>query len=143
MKHNEHEVKEFRRTMLELGVDRVVVIDPVVRTIEQGIQFLPTDPKHWLYDPAEFTRGVLKPRELPDNMCPAIYYSMAIHVNGNVVPCCRDPRGTEVMGNIFTQSLDEIWNGRPFQDLRERIHRDQSSVEICRLCSSYPAGRLN
>ncbi|HEV3141437.1 MAG TPA: radical SAM/SPASM domain-containing protein, partial [Vicinamibacterales bacterium] len=100
MKHNEHEVDRFRHELRDLGADRVVVIDPCVRTIEQGHKFLPTDRAHWFYDEGAFERGVLRPKVLPDNVCPWIYYSMAIHVNGDVVPCCRDPRGTEVMGNI-------------------------------------------
>jgi len=142
MKHNEHEADRFQREMRELGVDRAAVIDPCVRTIAQGHKFLPTDKAHWFYDEGAFERGILRPKVLPDNVCPMIYYSLAIHVNGNVVPCCRDPRGTEVMGNIFTQSLDEIWNGPRYRDLRERVQRDQGSVEICRLCSSYPVSRI-
>lgn len=138
MKHNEHEVDLFRRRMEELGVDRASVIDPVVRNVDQGKAYLPTDRERWLYDEQAFADGVLRPKIVPDNVCPWIYYSMAIHVNGNVVPCCRDPRGTEVMGNILTQSLDEIWNGSRYRSLRERIHRDQGSVAICSLCSSYP-----
>ncbi len=143
MKHNEHEVDEFRRSMLALGADDTVVIDPCVRTIEQGKQFLPTNTLHWIYDEGAFARGVLRPKVLPDNVCPWIYYSIAIHVNGNVVPCCRDPRGEEVMGNILEQDLDTIWNGPQFVRLRERIQRDQGSVGICRLCSSYPVSKVH
>jgi len=143
MKHNEHEVTRFRETMLALGADDAVVIDACVRTVEQGHQFLPTDRALWFYDSAAFERGVLRPKVLPDNVCPWIYYSLAIHVNGNVVPCCRDPRGDEVMGNILEQGLDEIWNGPKFRALRQRIQQDQGAVGICRLCSSYPVSKVH
>jgi radical SAM protein with 4Fe4S-binding SPASM domain len=143
MKHNEHEVATFRKTMAELGVDEAQVIDPCVRTVEQGRQMLPTDRAHWYYDPAAFEAGVLRPKTLPDNDCPWIYYSITIHVNGNVVPCCRDPKGLEVVGNLLTESLDAVWNGERFQDFRRRLHRDQGSIEICRLCSAYGASAIN
>lgn len=143
MKHNEHEAEAFREQMLALGADDAVVIDACVRTVEQGHQFLPKDRALWFYDAAAFDRGVLRPKVLPDNTCPWIYYSLAIHVNGNVVPCCRDPRGAEVMGNIFRQDLDEIWNGEPYREFRARIHRDQGAVGICRLCSSYPVSAIH
>lgn len=143
MKHNEHEVDAFRRLVAEFGGDEATVIDPCVRTMAQGEQFLPLNKVHWVYDEAGFARGILRPKSVPDNVCPWIYYSLAIHVNGNVVPCCRDPRGDEVMGNIFEQSLDEIWNGERFRDLRVRIQRDQGSVGICRLCSGYPASKVH
>lgn len=143
MKHNEHEVETFRRRMLELGADRASVIDPCVRTIEQGLQFLPNDRKHWLYDESAFSRGVLRPKIVPDNVCPWIYYSLAVLVSGDVVPCCRDPLGTEIMGNLLSQSLDDVWNGQLFREFRQRIASDQGSVAICRLCSSYPVSRIH
>ena len=143
MKHNEHELPDFERTVRELGADAAVVIDPCVRTIEQGHQFLPTDRGHWLYDERSFAQGVLRPKVLPDNTCPWIYYSIAIHVNGDVVPCCRDPKGEEVMGNILKEDLDAIWNGPRYRAFRERIHKDQGAVGICALCSSYPVSRIH
>jgi radical SAM protein with 4Fe4S-binding SPASM domain len=142
MKHNEHEVEGFARLMKELGADKWEVIDPCVRTVEQGRQMLPTDRAHWYYDPEAFEKGVLRPRVLPDNECPWIYYSMTVQVNGDVVPCCRDPKGTEVVGNLLSQSLDEVWNGEPYRAFRARVHRDQGSVEICRLCSAYGASAI-
>jgi len=142
MKHNEHEVDKFKQRMAELGVDEIRVIDPCVRTIDQGRAMLPSDKAHWYYDVEAFEQGVLRPKVLPDNSCPWIYYSMAIHVNGDVVPCCRDPKGEEVMGNLLTQNLDEIWNGERYQNFRRRILSDQGNVGICHLCSSYPASTI-
>lgn len=142
MKHNEHEVETFRKTMKEIGVDEAVVIDPCVRTVDEGKVFLPEDKSHWFYDPDAFERGQLRPRFLPPNECPWIYYSMAIHVSGNVVPCCRDPLGKHVMGNLLTQSMDEIWNGEKYRAFRESLHKDQGQLEICRLCSSYPSSPI-
>ncbi len=143
MKHNEHELAQFKETVRALGADAAVVIDPCVRTIEQGNQFLPADKAHWLYDEKSFASGFLRPKVLPENTCPWIYYSLAIHVNGDVVPCCRDPKGEEVMGNIFQQDLEGIWNGARYREFRERIHKDQGSVGICALCSSYPVSRIH
>jgi len=143
MKHNEHEVDLFRKVMAEIGVDAAQVIDPCVRTVEQGNQMLPSDRNHWYYDPEAFERGVLRPRFLPDNDCPWIYYSMTVQVNGDVVPCCRDPKGVEVVGNLIRQPLDEVWNGVKLRAFRERLHRDQGSIEICRLCSAYGVSEIN
>lgn len=143
MKHNEHEVELFQKTMMEWGADRALIVDPCVRTVEQGKVLLPVNKAHWIYDQAAFDRGVLKPKDLPDNTCPWIYYSLAIHVNGDVVPCCRDPKGQEVMGNILRESLDDIWNGPKYREFRARIMSDQGAVGICKLCSSYPVSRIH
>jgi radical SAM protein with 4Fe4S-binding SPASM domain len=137
MKHNEHEVQTFKKTMADLGVDQFTVIDPCVRTHEQGLQYLPSDQAHWQYDPEAFKQGKVRPRFYPPNECPWIYYSLSIHVSGNVVPCCRDPLGENVMGNILKESLDSIWNGPKFREFRRTLHEDQGKINICRLCSSY------
>lgn len=137
MKHNEHETEIFKKKLLEMGADEAIIIDPCVRTIEEGHKFLPTDKKHWQYDVSAFEKGELKPNSLPPNECPWIYYSISIHVNGSVVPCCRDPLGVQVMGNLVTESLDEIWNGEKYVKFRKKLHKDQSQLDICRLCSAY------
>lgn len=142
MKHNEHEVAEFKHRMAEIGVDEASIIDPCVRTVEQGNQYLPADRNHWYYDAEAFRRGLLRPKVLPNNECPWIYYSLAIHVNGDVVPCCRDPKGEEIMGNLLREELDQVWNGERYQEFRRRLHHDQGKIGICRLCSAYPVSQI-
>ena len=139
MKHNEHEIGDFYRKAKELGVDQATVISPCVRTVEQGECFLPTSDEFWLYDREVFEKNhQLVPKYFfTPNSCPWIYYTMTIQVNGDVVACCRDPRGTMIMGNLIEQPLEEVWNGKPFQELRRMIARDQSRVNLCQLCGGY------
>jgi len=137
MKHNEHERETFEKKLIEFGADEAVVIDPCVRTMEEGHKYLPKNKIYWQYDIDSFNKGELKPNSLPPNECPWIYYSVSIHVNGSIVPCCRDPIGVQVMGNLLTQSMDEIWNGEKYIAFRKQLHKDQGKIEICRLCSSY------
>jgi radical SAM protein with 4Fe4S-binding SPASM domain len=142
MRHNEHEVELFRRTMAEIGVDEAAVIDPCVRTVAQGELYLPSNERHWYYDPQAFRAGELRPRVSPEDSCPWLYYSLTVHANGDVVPCCRDPKGDYVMGNLLDQGLREIWHGERYRAFRARLLRNQSLLDICRLCSGYPASAL-
>jgi radical SAM protein with 4Fe4S-binding SPASM domain len=142
MKHNEQEIDRFKSLMSQFGVDEALIVDPCVRTLEQGKELLPSDEKHWFYDPEAFRQGHLRPRKVPNNGCPWIYYSMAILVNGDVVPCCRDATGEFVMGNILHQSLEQIWNGKKFRDFRARLNQNQGNISICRLCSGYGVSAL-
>lgn len=142
MKHNEHQVEEFIEWCKEIGVDSFNIIDPCVRTVEQGNQYLPTNKDNWIYDPKKFEEGQLQRRVIPQNDCPWIYYSMTIMSNGDVSPCCHDACGKETMGNILTQELEEIWNGDKYQNFRDRIHTNQKNVDICRLCSGYGVSEI-
>lgn len=142
MRHNENEVIAFKNKMKELGVDEAVVIDPCVRTIEQAHEMLPTDTAHWLYDPIALNEGILRPKIVPKNECPWLYYSLTIQVSGNVVPCCRDARGNYIMGNILEQDLMEIWNGEKFKKFRNMINTNQNKINLCKLCSGYGLGLI-
>jgi MoaA/NifB/PqqE/SkfB family radical SAM enzyme len=137
MRHNEHEVPAFLRWAKEIGVDVANVVDPCVRNMLEGYAYLPKDRKYWFYDEKAFEQGVLKPRVLPQNECQWIWNSMQINWNGEAVPCCRDPNGKHVLGNVFEDGLMRVFNGRKARNFRRRILTEQGKVDICKLCSSY------
>lgn len=142
MKHNEHEVPEFLRWAKEIGVDQANVIDPCVRTVAEGQTMLPSDKRYWFYDEDAFSRGVLKPKHTPNNECTWVWNSVMVNWDGSVVPCCRDPNGKHVLGNVFETPLAEIWNGEAMRSFRKRIVTAQSQVDICELCSGYGVPQL-
>lgn len=142
MKHNEHQVDEFIQWCKEIGVDSFNIIDPCVRTVEQGIQYLPTNKDNWIYDPEKFKEGKLQRRVIPNNDCPWIYYSLNIMANGDISPCCHDACGKETMGNILEEEFEDIWNGKKYQNFRNKIHTNQKNINICKLCSGYGTAEL-
>ena len=142
LKPNEHQVEDFIKLARELEVDEYQVIDPCVRTVEQGRELLPTDKAHWIYDLAAFERGELKPRVTPHNYCEWIYSTVTIQVNGDVVPCCRDPLGKWVLGNVFDENIYDIWNGERFKALRRAVATRQKDLPLCALCEGYSMPEL-
>jgi len=137
MRHNEHEVPAFLKWAKEIGVDTANVIDPCVRNILEGHAYLPREHKYWYYDAEAFARGILKPKVLPNNECLWIWNSLQINWNGDAVPCCRDPNGLHILGNVFDQGLGRVFNGAPAREFRRRVLTEQGNIDICRLCSGY------
>ena len=138
MKHNENEVEGFKKLAEDIGVDGASIIKPCVRTPEQAREMLPSGPEYWIYDKKALQeKGVLRPKMTGGDPCPWIYYSLTILVNGDVVPCCMDPRGRYVMGNLLSQELPEIWNNREFQEFRRGILKGREKGRLCRLCPGY------
>jgi radical SAM protein with 4Fe4S-binding SPASM domain len=136
MRHNEGEVEEFLKMADKIGVDRKNVINPCVRTLQQGRDLLPRSDDYWIYERERFEReGRLIPKRLyPKNSCPWLYYSITVQVDGNVVPCCRDPHGRQIVGNLLEQSLEEVWNGPKLRAFRRSVFTKQAEVDICQLC---------
>jgi len=140
MKHNEHEVDAFTKYAKEIGVDDYEIVYPGVRTLEQGHEYLTMNEKYWVYDKDAFDRGILKPKLQSNHYCEWLYYTTTIQVNGDVVPCCRDPRGQNVLGNVFEQDfVSDIWNGEAYRNFRRLVATNQGDTGICSMCEGYTA----
>jgi radical SAM protein with 4Fe4S-binding SPASM domain len=69
------------------------------------------------------------------NLCPYPWMSMVISANGDVVACCRDLEHKTVVGNLFVQSLQEIWNGPAYRALRKAlIEKRPEDMAACKGC---------
>ena len=69
-------------------------------------------------------------------ICMQPFRTLHINTLGNVYPCCAGEtlgRDSLIMGNLYEQSIEEIWNGDRFQILRKRlIERDY--LPACKEC---------
>ena len=74
----------------------------------------------------------------PWSACRRPWNLVYVTVHGNVLPCCIAPWITEhyeriILGNLFRQSLEDIWWGAPYQTFRGDI-QTASPPEPCRGC---------
>jgi len=67
--------------------------------------------------------------------CIAPSLCLGIRMNGDVPLCGCDAKHLAVMGNIQTQSLNEIWRGREFCALRRTLRNGNLGHKICMGCS--------
>jgi len=138
MRHNEHQIEDFWKLAKALGVDRGEIVNPCVRNRQDGERFLPKNKKYWIYDKELFSKEkILKMIKSPRNSCWWIWHTTVITWDGNVVPCCRDPKAEYIMGNIFEENLKDIWNNKKYRAFRKQILNNQKNIPICRLCSGY------
>jgi hypothetical protein len=59
---------------------------------------------------------------------------MVICADGTVTPCPQDFWAKMKMGNARDATLEEIWNGEAYRDLRRRFRTDIQSLPLCRKC---------
>ncbi|MEG2054244.1 MAG: SPASM domain-containing protein [Oscillospiraceae bacterium] len=59
---------------------------------------------------------------------------LAILCDGTVVPCCLDENGDAPMGNIFTQSLDEIVSSERFKNMQKGFYGGNITEALCQRC---------
>lgn len=54
--------------------------------------------------------------------------------DGTVVPCCLDHEGDIPLGNLYTQSLEEILNGPRARAIYQGFSQGRAAEELCRKC---------
>jgi radical SAM protein with 4Fe4S-binding SPASM domain len=78
----------------------------------------------------------LEPLEMP---CDSPLATMVITMTGNVVPCCNDYLETEIVGNVTTHSLSEVWCSEPFERFRDALSKgDRTASKLCSSCDWTP-----
>jgi MoaA/NifB/PqqE/SkfB family radical SAM enzyme len=111
---NRHEAEEF--------VERWVGVVDVVRT---GI----------LFENGTFPDMKEPPKRVP---CGVIYTSMPVHNDGSVRLCCLDGVRATDMGNVFEQSVKDIWHGEEFAKARYYHETEQwDKVPFCKGCNGW------
>lgn len=75
-------------------------------------------------------------RELEVNevFCYALRNQVGVLVDGTVVPCCLDHDGSIALGNLFTQSLQEILSSPRAQAIYDGFSHHTASESLCRKC---------
>ena len=69
--------------------------------------------------------------------CELLYMKPVVLADGRVNACaCRDVEAELIVGDLEQNSLGEIFDGEPLQDLRRR-HEAGDYPEVCRRCTYY------
>jgi MoaA/NifB/PqqE/SkfB family radical SAM enzyme len=53
--------------------------------------------------------------------------------DGRVALCCADFDGREILGDLRTSSIRDVWNGEAYQRVR-RLHLESGGPDICTAC---------
>ena len=141
-KHNEHEVEEARKLASELGVDLLRFISPGVppedmHNLELQEKWMPRNPLYWERNPKLVEdRGYVF-----DQPCFYLYRSMFIYPGGGVTPCCFAHDERQDFGNLYNNSVMEIWNNNAYRSARMLFSRSLPTEErietICDKCTVF------
>jgi len=72
-----------------------------------------------------------------NELCLNPFMSVSVHANGDVVPCCRTWDKEWVYGNLWQQSLFEIWNtNTKTLEFREMHRLNKGLPPFCETCYS-------
>lgn len=73
--------------------------------------------------------------EIDDGYCHGMMDQLAVLSDGTVVPCCLDSEGEIALGNLFSESLEEILSSRRATVMREGFERGRMVEPLCKRCT--------
>jgi len=121
-------------------------VDPDRSLKKMRSLFPPELPRRIRFDTRQFHNfcGHLKSELGSDDyrLCPYPWTQMAVTWNGDCVPCCRDTCARSVLGNVFEDSIMNIWNGEAYIEFRQNlINRHPEKNPACRDCDLPYSGK--
>lgn len=140
--HNQHEVAAFAQrwqgvgqVMIKLARDWAgqVPLDRLLRREKSAASDLRPPPSGGAMTAAEpgATAGFLGP-------CRMLWTELTVFWDGRVVPCANFYEAENLVGDLGSQELDEVWNGAPMQALRRaHLERRVAEVPVCRGCPRH------
>lgn len=139
--HNQHEIAAFARTwdgqvVLKVARDWAgqVPLTALLRPAASREPALSAEP---LAAPGLPTG--LTPPQAP---CRMLWTELTVFWDGRVVPCANVYEPENLLGDLRTQTLDEVWNGPPLQALRRAHLEDRvAQIPVCRSCPRHPLDR--
>ena len=80
-------------------------------------------------------------RQLKVKPCTDIYSAIFVYHTGEVVACCYDQVGENVVGSLKTNSLTQIWDSERYRELRHRINNAEKDPtrepNMCKNCLKW------
>ena len=132
MKQNEHQIKKVLKLKELKGLNKVTLKTMQVYSKQDAEHFLPSDEKFRRY---VIDDGVLKIKGKFKNRCFAVWRTIVITWDGNVVSCCFDKDAFTNMGNLKLSNANDVWKGKKFYHFRRAIQQNRAKIPICRNCT--------
>lgn len=127
--HNKHEMRPFKDYCNALGLE-VHFKAPYTR---KGDRVQPTEIAQ--YRRPEFeTLGEL---QVAMAECSAPRNDMVVLLDGSVVVCCHDYNGVTTMGNLFDQTVEEIWHSEKYRQFRHQVMSGKAPQYCQDYCMEY------
>lgn len=133
VKPNEHQIPEIHALAEEIGIDEVKLKTAQIYDYKEGSPLIPSLDQYSRYHKnADGTYGIKN--ELL-NHCWKLWHACVITWNGHVVPCCFDKDATHRLGDLRSESFQEIWKGKQYSDFRTLLLQGRDKIDICQNCT--------
>jgi radical SAM protein with 4Fe4S-binding SPASM domain len=89
----------------------------------------------------DFDCGIYGQEKGVVEVCPYLFYTITVNVDGSVSACYLDWEHKLIVGDLHDDSFMDIWNGEKMQELRKlHLQKRRCDNEVCRNCGQLTYG---
>lgn len=133
VKPNQHQINDVLKLKNELGVNELRLKTAQIYDFEDGSDLIPSIDKYSRYEKTSENKYKIKSKFI--NHCWKMWHSAVITWDGLVVPCCFDKDAEYRMGDLKTQTFDEVWNGTAYSDFKNQLVASRKNIGMCNNCT--------
>lgn len=130
---NEHLIDEIKTISKEIGINEFRIKTAQFYEFKNGNPLMPENKKYSRY--IKKKNGEYKLKNDFKNHCWRMWSSAVITVNGELVPCCFDKDAKHKIGDLKTESFNNIWFSKLYDNFRNKILNGREEIDICKNCS--------
>lgn len=132
-RHNEDKIDEIKRLGKDLGANEVQIKTAQFYDFEKGNPLIPKNKRYSRY--RKMPDGTFEIKGKLKNHCFRMWHSCVITWDGLVVPCCFDKDATHLLGDLKSESFEDIWKSEKYKHFRTQILKNRKQIDICRNCT--------
>jgi radical SAM protein with 4Fe4S-binding SPASM domain len=133
IKPNENQINDAKLLAKEIKVDAISFKSAQIYDYKNGNGLIPENEKYSRYK--KQADGGYRIKSKLKNRCWRMWSNPVVTIDGSVIPCCFDKDTKYKMGNLNTQSFQEIWDGEKYRAFRQQILTNRKEIDICRNCT--------
>ena len=132
-KPNQSQIEAVKKLGKELGVDEVKIKTAQIYDFENGNNLIPELEKYSRYKKDESGNYRIKNKLL--NQCWRMWQGCVITWDGKIVPCCFDKDAKYKLGNLESESFQNIWFSPAYDQFRRSVLKSRDQIDICTNCT--------
>jgi radical SAM protein with 4Fe4S-binding SPASM domain len=140
-KSNQHQISELKSFAKKLEVDRIVLKSAQFYDFKNGNIQMPDIKKYSRYK--KNNDGSYSIKSKLKNHCWRMWTNPVITSSGQISVCCFDKNAQFSLGNIETETFDDIWKSEKYKTIRDKIFTNRKSIDICTNCTEGLAKSLS
>lgn len=72
-----------------------------------------------------------------EDSCILLFKQLIVRPDGKISLCCNDPLGRYSLGDLNVQSIEEVWYGDKYREMRDRIVGGRRNIDKCIGCDTF------